>query len=234
MEDIGTPETGRSRRERPAKPALTRDGIVATAAAIFRSEGLSKVTMRSVAKALDTGHASLYVYVRNTEDLHAQVLDVELGSVALPDDSRPWRASLVALLLDYGRVLLSHAEIARMAIRTRPDGPHYVALVEAVLRQLDRGGVTGQAAAWGVDILLQYPAAVAAEHGGATPDTAVPARAQQPAAPGLTATPDRYPHIAALADQLFSGTPESRSEWALNVLIDGLVAATSRTTDGRN
>lgn len=165
MEDIGTPETGRSRRERPAKPALTRDGIVATAAAIFRSEGLSKVTMRSVAKALDTGHASLYVYVRNTEDLHAQVLDVELGSVALPDDSRPWRASLVALLLDYGRVLLSHAEIARMAIRTRPDGPHYVALVEAVLRQLDRGGVTGQAAAWGVDILLQYPAAVAAEHG---------------------------------------------------------------------
>lgn len=231
MEDIGSPGTGRSRRERPAKPALTRDGIIATAAAIFRSEGLAKVTMRSVAKALDTGHASLYVYVRNTEDLHAQVLDVELGSVSLPDDSRPWRASLVALLLDYGRVLLSHAEIARMAIRTRPDGPNYAALVEAVLRQLDRGGVTGQTAAWGVDILLQYPAAVAAEHGGTTADTADRA---QVSATDLAADPDRYPHIAALTDQLFSGTPESRSEWALNVLIDGLIAATSRTTDGRN
>ncbi|NDZ81612.1 TetR/AcrR family transcriptional regulator [Streptomyces sp. SID10853] len=234
MEDTGTPATGRSRRERPAKPALTRDGIVATAAAIFRSQGLAKVTMRSVAKALDTGHASLYVYVRNTEDLHAQVLDVELGSVCLPDGSRPWRASLVSLLLDYGRVLLSHAEIARMAIRTRPDGPNYAALVEAVLRQLDRGGVRGQTAAWGVDILLQYPAAVAAEHGGTSPDTAPPGAAGGPAAPGFTTAPDQYPHIAALADQLFSGSPQARAEWALNVLIDGLLAAASPTTDVRN
>jgi AcrR family transcriptional regulator len=224
MPQIETRGTGSSRRERPAKAALTRDGIVATAVGIFRSEGLAKVTMRSVAKALDTGHASLYVYVRNTEDLHAQVLDAELGSVPLPGDG-PWRAGLVTLLLDYGRVLLSHAEIARMAIRTRPDGPNYAGLVEAVLAQLARGGVTGRAAAWGVDILLQYPAAVAAEHGGAESDSTAPA---------LTADPDRHPHTAALMDQLFSGTPESRAEWALNVLIDGLLAETSLTADRRN
>jgi AcrR family transcriptional regulator len=234
MPDIESPEIGPSRRERPAKPALTREGIIATAAAIFRSEGLAKVTMRSVAKALDTGHASLYVYVRNTEDLHAQVLDVELGSISLPDNARPWRASLVTLLIDYGRVLLSHAEIARMAIRTRPDGQNYAALVEAVLGQLARGGMTGQTAAWGVDILLQYPAAVAAEHGGPTRDDADLPRARRPAAPRALSDPDQYPQIAALADQLLSGTPESRARWALDVLIDGLLAAASRTTDRKN
>ena len=31
----------RSRRERPAKPALTRDGIVTTALSLLRSEGLT-------------------------------------------------------------------------------------------------------------------------------------------------------------------------------------------------
>ena len=47
-------------------------------------DGLSKVTMRRVAATLDTGAASLYVCVRNTEDLHAQILDVLLDSVPRP------------------------------------------------------------------------------------------------------------------------------------------------------
>src|ERR1700761_7653265 len=68
-----------NRRERPAKPALTRDGIVAAALLVLRAEGLGKVTMRRVAQQLDTGHASLYVYVRDTADLHAQVLDALLA-----------------------------------------------------------------------------------------------------------------------------------------------------------
>lgn len=226
-------EQAQSRRERPAKPALTRDGIIAAAVSIFRSDGLSKVTMRSVAQALDTGHASLYVYVKNTEDLHAQVLDAELSTLALPDDSRPWRDSLITLLIDYGNILLSHAEIARMAIRTRPNGPNSAALVEATLAQLARGGVTGLTAAWGVDVLLQYPAAVAAEHGDPSPagsPSTIASQTPDGQAP-LPTDPKRYPHTAAVAEYLMSGTPQSRAEWAINVLIDGLLTASGRTNN---
>ena len=73
----------RSRRERPAKPSLSRDGIIETAVALMREEGLERVTMRRLAAALDTGPSSLYVYVRNTAELHAAVLDELLGSVGL-------------------------------------------------------------------------------------------------------------------------------------------------------
>src|ERR1022692_1858482 len=55
-----------SRRERPAKSALTREGIVAAAVGVMQAEGLDRVTMRRLAQELDTGAASLYVYVRNT------------------------------------------------------------------------------------------------------------------------------------------------------------------------
>ena len=72
----------RSRRERPAKPALTRAGIVAAAVEVMRSEGLERVTMRRLAQELDTGPASLYVYVANTAELHAAVLDELLGDLA--------------------------------------------------------------------------------------------------------------------------------------------------------
>lgn len=230
-----TDQRAQSRRERPAKPALTREGIVAAAVRIFRADGLSKVTMRSVAQALDTGHASLYVYVKNTEDLHAQVLDAELSSLALPDAGRPWRDSLITLLIDYGNILLSHAEIARMAIRTRPNGPNSAALVEAILAQLARGGVTGLPAAWGVDVLLQYPTAVAAEHGDSSPAGSPPTIASQTPdthAPGPV-DPKRYPHTAAVAEHLVSGTPQSRAEWAINVLIDGLLTASGHTNNRR-
>jgi len=37
--------------------------------------------MRRVAQALDTGPASLYVYVANTAALHAAVLDELIGSL---------------------------------------------------------------------------------------------------------------------------------------------------------
>ncbi len=82
-----------SRRERPAKAALSREGIVAVALAIMRAEGLAKITMRRIAAALDTGAASLYVYVRDTEDLHAQLLDALLADVVVPE-AGDWRQRL--------------------------------------------------------------------------------------------------------------------------------------------
>ena len=56
---------------------------MAAAVEILQAEGLERVTMRRLAEKLDTGPASLYVYVRNTDELHAAILDELLGSVDL-------------------------------------------------------------------------------------------------------------------------------------------------------
>jgi len=223
----------RSRRERPAKPALTRQGIIDAALAILRDEGLNKVTMRRISTALDTGPASLYVYVRDTEDLHAQILDALLGPLSArpgaPDDQpQPWRDRLKALLTDYRNVLFAHPEIARMALSTQPSGPNYMALVEALLALLAEGRVADHAAAWGVDLLLLYPTAIAVEHSGPkqasrkTQDFSALA-AKVPAVDAM-----RFPHIARLNVDLMSGDGAARSDWALDVLLDGILAAASR------
>jgi AcrR family transcriptional regulator len=47
----------RSRRDRPAKPALSREAIVDAGLAIVREEGIDALTMRRLAQALDTGPA---------------------------------------------------------------------------------------------------------------------------------------------------------------------------------
>src|SRR5215470_4868941 len=113
----------RSRRERPAKPALTRQGIIDAALAILHAEGLNKVTMRRIAEALDTGPASLYVYVRNTTDLHVQMLDALLATVIEPlTVEGTWRDRLKQLLTRYTGVLFNYPAIARMTLTMHPSG----------------------------------------------------------------------------------------------------------------
>jgi len=216
----------RSRRERPAKPALTRPGIIAAALRILSEEGLSKVTMRRIAAVLDTGHASLYVYVRDTEDLHAQILDALLASVAL-DGTGSWRERLKALLTSYGDVLRNHPEMARMALSTQPNGPHYVAIVEQVLALLREGGADDRAAAWGVDLLLLFPTAIAVEHNVGVSPKREAERLSDLAERLGAVDPRQHPNIARVGPQLVSGDGPSRSDWALDVLLDGILARTT-------
>jgi AcrR family transcriptional regulator len=212
----------RSRRERPAKPALSRAGIIDAALTILRDEGLAKVTMRRIAAALDTGPASLYVYLHNTEDLHAQILDALLGDVTTPAGG-DWRVRLEATLVAYRNVLFTHPEIARMALSTQPSGPNYLALVEALLALLVEGGVPDREAAWAVDLLLLYPTAVATER----TSRADPAEALERSALAVqvaAADPARYPTLARLGADLLSGEGPDRFTYGLDVLITGILA----------
>jgi AcrR family transcriptional regulator len=218
------PNPRRSRRERPAKPALTRAGIVEVAMSVLRAEGLDRVTMRRLAQELDTGPASLYVYVRNTAELHGAILDELLGSVTAPADG-DWPDRLVDLLTTYTEALFQHPALARSALTAWPDGPHYQRLVETVLALLAEGGVPPAQAAWGVDLLLLFGTATAAEQATRDePANAAAARADWAALAHTLdhADPNTHPQLAALGPALLSGAPEQRLAWGLRTLINGI------------
>jgi len=212
----------RSRRERPAKPALSRAGIVGAAVGVMRAEGLQKVTMRRLAQELDTGPASLYVYLRNTAELHAAILDELLGTLR-PPAGGGWRERIEDLLGGYTALLFEHPGLARSALVSRPGGEHYLNLIETLLALLDEGGVPPGQAAWGVDILLQYATATAAEQSGR--DESVLAQDDWDALTRALHGVDRrtHPQIAALSGHLISGTPEERLSWGFNTLLNGVL-----------
>ncbi|WP_328538358.1 TetR/AcrR family transcriptional regulator [Streptomyces sp. NBC_00344] len=224
--------TPRSRRERPAKPALTLGGIVATAVDLMRAEGLERVTMRRLAQELDTGPASLYVYVRNTAELHAAVLDELLGAVDLSPAGAggEWRDRLVRILTSYIEVLFEHPALARSALLARPSGEHYLDLVEAVLALLDEGGFPPGKAAWAVDMLLQFATTNAAEHSSRAQDIGAQDDWDALTTALRGASDARRPHIAALGAGLLSGTGRARLAWGFDVLISGMQAAPAPDT----
>lgn len=221
-----------SRRERPAKPALTREGIVSTALGVLGSEGLHKVTMRRLAQELDTGAASLYVYVRDTEELHAGMLDVLLGRIDVAAIEPPataaetvgggWRDQLWALVWSYMRVLFAQPGLARVALVTRLSGPNYLGIVDAALGLLLAGGADPGRASWAVDALLLNATASAVEHGT---QAGTPGAEEQQAQllAQITGAADRLPHIATVGAELVSGTGEQRSRWAFDALVNGVL-----------
>ena len=217
-----------SRRDRPAKPALTYEGIVATAVRLMRAEGLQRVTMRRLAQELDTGAASLYVYVANTAELHAAILEDLLGAVDLKPASASergdWRERLVALLVSYTELLFQHPALARSALVSRPSGPNFLAVVETILALLHEGGVPDAQASWGVDVLLQVATATAAEQSARDEDEGAEAEFDTAVKALRGADASSYPRIVAIGEDLYSGTAEERLNWAFRALINGAPA----------
>jgi AcrR family transcriptional regulator len=194
---------------------------VVAALEVMRAEGLGRVTMRRLAQQLDTGAASLYVYVRNTAELHALMLDELLAGLDLAAEGS-WRDRLVTVLWSYVSVLAEHPELAQSALVTRPSGPGYLTLVDGLLALLDIE-VPADRAAWGVDLLLHFATATAAEQG--TRQRAIDAGEEEDRLAEVIAgtSAARYPHIAALGLDLLSGPGPDRLTWGFHVLINGIL-----------
>ncbi|GAB1333317.1 hypothetical protein ACE1SV_76560 [Streptomyces sennicomposti] len=89
---------------------------------------MEAVTLRRLAKELQTGPASLYAYVRTLQELHARVLDRVPADVDLHSrlDGDP-RARLEAICTSYLHVLLRHDGLARLAAGVLPYGKNAIA-----------------------------------------------------------------------------------------------------------
>jgi AcrR family transcriptional regulator len=220
----------RSRRDRPAKPPLSRAAIVETALKLVQQDGLDAVTLRNVAQRLDTGPASLYVYVANRDDLLERLVDRALSEVpVLAVDPGRWQQQLARLFTATLDALCRYPGLAQVALGSIPVWPSALAITENALALMRAGGTPDQAAAWAADALYLLTVATAVEHGIE--------RRRQPTAPHhkssdtdytgavrklYAALPaDRYPAITSMAATLTRGDDAQRFAFAVNAIING-------------
>jgi AcrR family transcriptional regulator len=224
----------RSTRDRPAKSPLSEGAIVEAALAVTRSEGLAAVTMRRVAAELDTGAASLYVYVRNRDELLIAMLDRATSTIALVEpDPQHWRAQIHDLLGSALAALASYPGLAAALPVEPPTTPHTLAFVENLLGILLAGGITAQDAAWACDILNMIVTATASETdlrhaAGHSTESFRSAAVARMYAVFAGQPPERYPNVVAHASQLVAGEGDDRFRFAIDTFLDGLVARSAR------
>jgi AcrR family transcriptional regulator len=225
---MAAPPRARSTRERPARKPLSEAAIVDAALAITKAEGFDAVTMRRVAAELDTGAASLYVYVRNRDELLQAMFERAVDPLALvePDAAR-WRDQVHDLLGAFLKTLENYPGLAGALPVGPPVSENALAGAENLLAILLAGGIGSQDAAWACDILALIVTATATEAdvrrdiGRADiVDHARDAFAELP--------PERFPMIVAHVAEMTAGDSQDRFHFAVDTFLDGLVARSAK------
>jgi AcrR family transcriptional regulator len=219
-----------SRRGGPVKAPLSREAIVQVALDLLTRDGLEGMSLRKVAAALETGPASLYAYVDDLRELQALVLDRALADVAIPKGSAlAWRGRLASLLASYISVLTRSPGLAQLAMNTIAAGPNGLRIIEALLGLLEEAGVDRPTAAWAVDLLSLYVTAIAAEQSHRNEHG-------DPLGPFVrmlgTVSQRDFPQIHASREQLLAGEGLERLDWAIEVLLNGVLHSPRAARDG--
>lgn len=191
------------------------------------SEGLDAVSMRRVAQELDTGPASLYVYVSNRRHLLDLVLDEVMAEISVPTEGT-WQERLIGLLQKSVATLGKRRGLAMVALGMIPTGENAMIVQEQVLALLREGGLSDAAIAWAVDLLALLVTASAVEasifdvrlaEGEAQEDVLQRVNDAFAALP-----PEHFPMINALRPLMMTGSGDDRFRWWIEVILSGLAA----------
>lgn len=224
------------------KPRLTRDRIIDAALQMMAEQGYESVSMRSLAKTLDTGPASLYAHVANREELDQLVMDRIGRGLVLPEpDPEHWQEQLKQALRDTLDLYRAHPGSARATLGAIPTMEGTMRIAEGLMAIMIAGGVSEQAAAWFCDLSALYVGAVAYEEsiwaqreapqdGGHDGRGELDHEAMDAELRGFfeSLPADRYPLLTSLAAVMTTGGGDERFEFALDVLVGGLAAVSHR------
>ncbi len=117
--------------DRPAPVKLSRDAIVTAAVALADREGLTAVSIRNVAAALNAGPMRLYGYVATKDELLDLMVDAVYGDMSPQKLTGDWRADVRARVLRGREVISRHPWVLDLLGGRAQLGPNALAHMEA-------------------------------------------------------------------------------------------------------
>jgi len=231
---IGNRVTVSTTRKVPDKLSVER--IVGTAVAQLREHGYDAVTMRSIAKALGTGPASLYAHVANREELDQLVVGRVAAQWQIPDpDPARWGQQVKEAFTGLLAIYRENPGVARCSMGMIPMDVEAMRVMERFVALLRAGGVADQHIAWFVDVSMLFVGSVAMEEdiwrerarqvdpGGDADELeeAVVAEVHDVFS-GLPV--DEFPLLRALAGSMTTGSGDERFAFGVDLLVSGLRA----------
>ncbi|MBZ5737059.1 TetR/AcrR family transcriptional regulator [Nocardioides mangrovi] len=226
--------------DEPAGPKerLTVDRIVDAAMSLMAEKGYDAVSMRSLAKELGTGPASLYAHVASKEEVDQLVLDRIGAELHVPaPDADHWDEQLRQVLRDMLALYRRHPGSARAAIGMIPTGMGALRTMEGMLAICDAGGISPQASAWFCDLAAAYVSAIAVEEAiwvqrdnttasGDDPDHTALDEQLRALMESLPAA--EFPLVTSRAGVMTAGDGDDRFEFGVAVLVAGLAAVSEK------
>jgi AcrR family transcriptional regulator len=219
--------------DRPrARVQLDREQIIAAALRISDAEGIDAVSTRRVAAEFGTGPSSLYAHVSNKDELLRLMFDRVCGEIELPPhEPERWQRQIRELMLATHQILLSHNDLAQVALAYIPTGENALRASDWMLGLTIKAGLPPHLGAWAIERIFLYVTADAYESSIwraqmrhlNQPEGLVEQQMKEELKAYFTGLPgDRFPYLRAHPGAMISGTSQERFEFGLDLLIDGL------------
>jgi AcrR family transcriptional regulator len=122
------------------RQALTRQRVVQAAIEQADTAGLEALTMRHLAKALNTAPMALYRHVSSRDDLIDAMIDVVFSEIALPLGGAGWKQAMRERALSLRNVLSRHRWAIGLMESRRHPGPANLRHHDAVIGKLRAAG----------------------------------------------------------------------------------------------
>jgi AcrR family transcriptional regulator len=190
---------------------------------IVDRDGLSGLSMRTLAGALGTGAMTLYNHVSDREGLDVLVVDAVLAQARLPATAfNDWRDQVEALAIEAWRVVRAHPNAIPLILTRRSRSVSTLRFAEALLDGLARSGRSG------FDLLVAFRAVTAFVMGFAQAELAGPLAADMGEPAGkviarMRKLPhDEFPLLVQLAAVADPKKTQNEFRAGLRALLEGL------------
>ncbi len=216
----------RAASDETRRAPLTRERVLRTAIDLADAAGLSALTMRALAQALDVQPMALYHHLPNKDAILDGVVDLVFAEIDLPVPGGDWRAELERRAHSARRVLARHPWAIILMESRRSPGPATLHHHDAVLATLRAAGFSVAMTAHAYAVLDAFVYGFAVQEAslpfdaGTAPDVAATIISAFPA--------DAYPALAEFAaEHVLKPGYDFGDEFAygLDLILNGLAAA---------
>ncbi len=211
-----------------ARPALTRDRIVAAAVAVADRGGLTTLSMRSVGRELGVEAMSLYHHLRSKEELLDALADWAFAAITLPRIGQSWRPEMTTRMSSARDVLREHPWALGLLESRRNPGPALLRHHDAVLGCLRHQGFSVVLAAHAFSVLDSYV------YGFVLTELNLPMEPGEDTdefAAELGLLREDYPHLVEMIEEHVVGRDYAYADefdYGLDLVLDGIAERLAR------
>lgn len=204
------------------KAKFTRAQLQAAALALVDQQGLTALSMRTLASALGTGPMTLYNYVRDRDELDALVVEAVLAEVKPQPRSGQtvdWQSDVRAIVEATWRTVRRHPHVIPLVLTRRTLHETSLDWAENLLAALAQSGRSGS------ELLVAFRTVSGFVMGLAQAQLAGPPTTDHPDVARAQALPaERYPRLIEIARAATRIGPDREFRAGLDIVMAGLAA----------
>ncbi|MEM7338168.1 MAG: TetR/AcrR family transcriptional regulator [Actinomycetota bacterium] len=206
------------------RDALTRPRVIAAATAVADRDGLTALTMRSLASELGVAPMAVYHHVPNKEAILDGVVDAVFSEITLPDVGGDWRTEMRMRAASAREVLRRHPWAVGLLESRAAPGPATLTHHDTVIAAFRAAGFSVRQTAHAMAVIDSFV------YGFAVQEASLPfddSESLDEVADGIldAETAERFPHLTELATVYVLEPGYSfgdEFDLGLDLILDGL------------